>query len=116
MDLNSLENIFKEKAWIINPIYKLLVLIVYVGGPLAALFVLMFTYKSPNTTIFIAVIILVTHGHWLQIWSIDLLYSQLFLDLFQVRQIWYVAADCCLCNRANHIAITDGCRQIINAE
>lgn len=60
MDLNSLENIFKEKAWIINPIYKLLVLIVYVGGPLAALFVLMFTYKSPNTTIFIAVIILLS--------------------------------------------------------
>ena len=60
MDLNSLENMFKEKAWIINPFYKLLVLIVYVGGPLAALFVLMFTYKSPNTTIFIAVIILLS--------------------------------------------------------
>ncbi len=60
MDWNSFENMFKELRWIINPLYKLLVLIVYVGGPLAALFVLMFTYKSPTTTIMIAAIILVT--------------------------------------------------------
>jgi hypothetical protein len=33
---------------------------VYVGGPIAALFVLMLTYKSPNTTIFIAVIIILS--------------------------------------------------------
>lgn len=42
----------------INPFYKFLVLIVYVGGPLMALFVLLLTYTSPNTTILIAVIIL----------------------------------------------------------
>jgi hypothetical protein len=60
MDTSSLENMFKELRWIINPLYRLLVLIVYVGGPLAALFVLMLTYKSPNTTIFIAVIIILS--------------------------------------------------------
>lgn len=60
MDSNSLENMFKELRWILDPLYRALVLIVYVGGPLAALFVLLFTYKSPNTTIFIAVIILLT--------------------------------------------------------
>ncbi len=60
LDWPSLENLFKELQWIINPVYRFLVLIVYVGGPLAALFVLMFTYKSPNTTVFIAVVILVT--------------------------------------------------------
>ena len=57
MDLNSLENIFKENMWIINQLYKLLVLIVYIGGPLTALFVLLLTYTSQNTTIFISVII-----------------------------------------------------------
>jgi hypothetical protein len=60
LDYTSLENMFKELRWIINPLYRLLVLIVYVGGPIAALFVLMLTYKSPNTTIFMAVVILVT--------------------------------------------------------
>ncbi len=60
MDLNSLENMFKQLRWILDPLYRILILIVYVGGPLTALFVLMFTYKSPNTTIFIAVIILLT--------------------------------------------------------
>jgi hypothetical protein len=57
MDSNSLENIFKENMWIINQLYKVLVLIVYVGGPLTALFVLILTYTSQNTTIFISVII-----------------------------------------------------------
>lgn len=60
MDSNSLESIFKEKVWIINPLYRLLVLIVYVGGPITALFVLLLTYTSPNTTIFITVIILLS--------------------------------------------------------
>jgi len=60
MNLNYLENMFKEFAWMINPFYKLLVLIVYVGGPLTALFVLLLTYTSPNTTVFSAVIILVS--------------------------------------------------------
>ena len=60
MDLNILENMFKEIVWMINPFYKFLVLIVYVGGPLTALFVLLLTYTSPNTTIFIAVIILLS--------------------------------------------------------
>jgi hypothetical protein len=58
MDSNSLENIFKENMWIINQLYKLLVLIVFIGGPLTALFVLILTFISPNTTIFISVIIL----------------------------------------------------------
>jgi hypothetical protein len=60
MDLNYLKNLFKEIAWMIDPFYKGLVLIVYVGGPLTALFVLLLTYNSPNTTIFIAVVILMT--------------------------------------------------------
>ncbi len=60
MDLNSIENIFKENMWIINQLYKLLVLIVYIGGPLTALFVLLLTYTSPNTTIFTSVIILLS--------------------------------------------------------
>ena len=60
MNLNNLENIFKETVWMINPFYKLLVLIVYVGGPITALFVLMLTYTSPNTTMWITVIILVS--------------------------------------------------------
>jgi len=60
MDLNGLENMFKEIVWMINPFYKLLVLIVYVGGPLTALFVFLLTYTSPNTTIFISVIILLS--------------------------------------------------------
>jgi hypothetical protein len=60
MDSNSLENIFKENMWIINQLYKLLVLIVYIGGPLTALFVLILTYTSQNTTIFISVIILLS--------------------------------------------------------
>jgi hypothetical protein len=55
---NSLENIFKENMWIINQLYKLLVLIVFIGGPLTALFVLILTYTSPNTTIFMSAIIL----------------------------------------------------------
>ncbi len=58
MDLKRLEYIFKETVWMINPFYKLLVLIVYVGGPLTALFVLLLTYTSPNTTILIYVIVL----------------------------------------------------------
>lgn len=60
MNLNYLENMFKEFAWMINPFYKFLVLIVYVGGPLSALFVLLLTYTSPNTTVLIAVVILVS--------------------------------------------------------
>ena len=60
MDSNSLKNMFKEIAWMIDPFYRALVLVVYVGGPLTALFVLLFTYKSPDTTTFIAVIILLT--------------------------------------------------------
>jgi len=60
MNLNSLENMFKEMVWMINPFYKLLVLIVYVGGPLTALFVLLLTYTSPNTTTLIAVVIIVS--------------------------------------------------------
>lgn len=60
MDLNSLKYIFKETAWMIDPFYKALVLIVYVGGPLTALFVLLLTYTSPNTTIWITVIILLS--------------------------------------------------------
>lgn len=60
MDSNSLENIFKENMWIINQIYKLLVLIVYIGGPLTGLFVLLLTYTSQNTTIFTSVIILLS--------------------------------------------------------
>ena len=58
MDLNSIENIFKENMWIINQLYKLLVLIVFIGGPLTALFVLILTFTSQNTTIFTSVIIL----------------------------------------------------------
>jgi hypothetical protein len=60
MDLNYLEKFFKETAWMIDPLYKALVLIVYVGGPLTALFVLLLTYTSPNTTIFASVIILLS--------------------------------------------------------
>ena len=60
MNLNGLENMFKEIVWMINPFYKLLVLIVYVGGPLTALFVLLLTYTSPNTTVWISVIILLS--------------------------------------------------------
>ena len=60
MDSNSLENIFKENMWIINQLYKLLVLIVYIGGPLTALFVLLLTYTSQNTSIFTSVIILLS--------------------------------------------------------
>jgi hypothetical protein len=60
MNLNSLKYIFKEIAWMIDPFYKALVLIVYIGGPLTALFVLLLTYTSPNTTIWISVIILVS--------------------------------------------------------
>jgi len=60
MDSNSIENIFKENMWIINQLYKLLVLIVYIGGPLTALFVLLLTYTSQNTTIFTSVIILLS--------------------------------------------------------
>jgi hypothetical protein len=58
MDPNSLEYIFKANMWIINQLYKLLVLIVYIGGPLTALFVLLLTFTSQNTTIFTSVIIL----------------------------------------------------------
>jgi len=57
---NSLENIFKENMWIINQLYKLLVLIVFIGGPLTALFVLLLTFTSQNTTIFTSVIILLS--------------------------------------------------------
>jgi hypothetical protein len=60
MDSNSLENIFKENMWIINQLYKLLVLIVYIGGPLTALFVLLLTYTGQNTTILTSVIILLS--------------------------------------------------------
>ena len=57
---NSLENIFKENMWIINQLYKLLVLIVFIAGPLSALFVLLLTFTSQNTTTFISVIILLS--------------------------------------------------------
>ena len=57
---NSLENIFKENMWIINQLYKLLVLIVFIGGPLTALFVLLLTFTSQNITIFISAIILLS--------------------------------------------------------
>jgi hypothetical protein len=60
MDSNSIENIFKESMWIINQIYKLLVLIVFIGGPLTALFVLILTFTSQNTTIFTSGIILLS--------------------------------------------------------
>ena len=60
MDSNSLENIFKENMWIINQLYKLLVLIVFISGPLTALFVLLLTFTSQNTTIFTSVIILLS--------------------------------------------------------
>jgi hypothetical protein len=60
MNSNSLENIFKENMWIINQVYKLLVLIVFIAGPLTALFVLILTYTSQNTTIFTSVIILLS--------------------------------------------------------
>ena len=60
MNLNYLANMFKEIAWMIDPFYKALVLIVYVGGPISALFVLMLTYTSPNTTIFISAIIILS--------------------------------------------------------
>ena len=60
MDLKGLENTFKEIAWMINPFYKFLVLIVYVGGPLMALYVFVLTYTSPNTTTWITIIILLS--------------------------------------------------------
>ena len=60
MDSNSLENIFKENMWIINQLYKLLVLIVFIGGPLSALFVLLLTFTSQNTSIITTVIILLS--------------------------------------------------------
>jgi hypothetical protein len=60
MDSNSLENIFKENMWIINQLYKLLVLIVFIGGPLTALFVLLLTFTSQNTSIITSVIILLS--------------------------------------------------------
>jgi hypothetical protein len=60
MNLNYLENMFKELVWMINPFYKFLVLIVYVGGPITALFVLLLTYTSPNTSILIAVVIILS--------------------------------------------------------
>jgi hypothetical protein len=60
MDFKRLEYMFKETAWMVNPFYKLLLLIVYVGGPLTALFVLLLAYTSPNTTIWISVIILLS--------------------------------------------------------
>ena len=82
MDLNSLKYIFKETAWMIDPFYKALVLIVYVGGPLTALFVLLLTYTSPNTSIFDLSYYLIESGYRLQIRSITILHSKLFLDLF----------------------------------
>jgi hypothetical protein len=60
MDSNSLENIFKENMWIINQLYKILVLIVFIGGPLTALFVLLLTFTSQNTSIITSVIILLS--------------------------------------------------------
>jgi hypothetical protein len=60
MDSNSLENIFKENMWIINQLYKLLVLIVFIAGPLTALFVLLLTFTSQNTSIITSVIILLS--------------------------------------------------------
>ena len=62
MDSNSLENTFKENMWIINQLYKLLVLIVFIAGPLSALFVLLLTFTSQNTTIFTSGIILLSLG------------------------------------------------------
>lgn len=60
MNLNSFANVFREIAWFINPYYKFLVLITYVGGPLTAMYVLVLTYTSPNTTVLIAVIIVLS--------------------------------------------------------
>jgi hypothetical protein len=60
MDPNSLEYIFKANMWIINQLYKLLVLIVFIGGPLTALFVLLLTFTTQNTTIFTSAIILLS--------------------------------------------------------
>jgi len=51
MDLIKLQTYFKENLWIINPCYKILMLIVYAGGPLTALFLLLLTYTTPGSTI-----------------------------------------------------------------
>jgi hypothetical protein len=60
MDLNYLKNSFREIAWMIDPFYKGLMLMVYVGGPLTALLVLVMAYNSPDTTTMLAVIILLS--------------------------------------------------------
>ena len=82
MDSNSLENIFKENMWVINQLYKLLVLIVYIGGPLTALFVL-FTdlYQSKYNHFYLSYYI-IEFGYCIQIRSIAILFGKLFLDLF----------------------------------
>ncbi len=60
IDLDTLEYIFQKYGKLINAIYRLLVLLVYVGGPITALFVVVLAYTSPETTTLIFVIILLS--------------------------------------------------------
>ena len=116
MDLNSLKYIFKETAWMIDPFYKALVLIVYVGGPLTALFVLLLTYTSPNTTIFIAVIILLSLviGFKLGPSPFFIVNCSWIYFRFDKFTIWLPIIS--YCNSTNHIRITNGCQQNINPQ
>ncbi len=60
MNLERLKVTFRESIGMINPFYKFLVGLVYVGGPISALFVLVLAYISPDTTTWISVIILLS--------------------------------------------------------
>ena len=110
----SLKNIFKEIAWMIDPFYKALVLIVYVGGPISALFVLMLTYTSPNTTIFIAVIILLSLviGFKLGPSTFFIVNCSWIYFRFDKFGIWLPIISYLIA--LTILGITNGCRQNIN--
>jgi len=60
MDLNYLKNFFRETAWMIDPFYKALNLIIYIGGPLTAMFVLLLAYNDPHSHSWVAGIIILS--------------------------------------------------------
>ncbi len=60
IDRDALEKMLEKIAFIVTPLYKLFVVIVYVGGPLTGLWVIWMTYTSPNTTYWFSFIVLLS--------------------------------------------------------
>jgi hypothetical protein len=52
--------LFEKYAPIINPLYRIYVIITYIGGPLASLWVLWMTYTSGNISYWFSFIVLLS--------------------------------------------------------